>query len=160
MYPVAASHSPIPDHPSPKGWNPCSVLPLPLLFAQSSGPAHAPALPSLALLTGRRWSEACFLSTQVTPPETESRDSSNSCPFHLPSSGKGRGMYGRSPLSLVPRKGHPQLGGKARNKIRGTLPNSPVWLATSASEKFWGFCRMRKVSAGPTTLPGRGGVTV
>lgn len=58
--------SPIPGHPSPKGRNPCSLLPLPLLFAQSSGPARAPALPSLALWTGRRWSEACFPSSQET----------------------------------------------------------------------------------------------
>lgn len=52
------------------------------------------------------------------------------------------------------------LGGKRRAGPGGHLPDLPAWLATSASERFWGFCRMRKVSAGPTTLPGKGRCSV
>lgn len=70
-------------------------------------------------------------------------------------------MYSRSPLSLVPGKGtHNQEGKRGTRSGDAAQVCSPVWLATSAREKFWGFCRMRKVSAGPTTLPGKGGHSV
>lgn len=98
--------------------------------------------------------QACFPSTQK-PPQKHSQGRAPTAAHQLPSSAEGHMVGALSSWSLG--RGIPQLGGEERNKIRGTLLDSPVWLATSASEKFWGFCRMRKVSAGPTTLPGRRG---
>lgn len=98
------------------------------------------------------------------PQETEPRDTPDSCPPQASSPVQPRalGCTVGAPSSQSLGRGTPQLGrGRKRGAgPAGPLPNSPAWLATSARERFWGFCRMRKVSAGPTTLPGSRGHSV
>lgn len=110
LYPGAAPPHPYPCPPQPQGaeslLTPTSPTPVCTIFRPSS----CSSSPFTCSVDREETVRGKLPLHTRDPPETEPRDSSDSCSLQLLASAKGRGMYSRSPLFLVPGKGHSTAG--------------------------------------------------